>query len=160
VSRIDLPSIEQTLERARAYIEVYEFDAAIDVLEHAPPALATDRRLRRLLAAAALGAGDVARALVLLEALAVEQPGVETAKIDLGIALLASGRTDAARIVLERLTTYVRASDRAWACLGVAYERLGRAASANAAFAYAGCRCERERAEARLRATRIAIDES
>lgn len=110
---------------------------------------------RRRLATLFLDGGDVARALVLLEALALERPDVESASVDLAVALLASGRTDAARVVLERTTSGGRGSMRAWVCLGVAYERLGRAVAADAAFARGNCLTERARARARSLAAKL-----
>ena len=109
---------------------------------------------RRRLAVDLLGGGDVARALVLFEALALENPRLESASIDLAVALLASGRTDAARLILERITSSERSGARAWICLAVAYERLGRLAAADVAFARGDCKTP----DARTRARESAVE--
>lgn len=167
-TRNDSAMAEETLERARAQLRARNFEAAISILDQALTAGGRDPRAKRLLAIGSLGVGDHARALVLLEALALESPRIESTSVDLAIALLVSGRTDPARVVLERVTRgacgsesaeRAGASARAWACLGVAYERLGRLAAADVAFARGRCMTADDRALAREAASHLDGDE-
>ena len=78
--------------------------------------------------------GQLERALVLYEALALEFPDSVAAKTNLAVVLLKVGRASAARALLEEVVRGAPDYRRAWGYLGAALEQLGLIAEAEEAL--------------------------